>query len=241
MKAVATPRWVSGMPATAGTETALVMPGTTSTTTLTDPVPSVPLDPVQPIAPATPVVDTKPTSKPDATKPSTPVTSPDPTPGVVTTSPSGPSPVVVAPPEGASIAMPAPWQSSLVLCTFAFGFILFARAMRRALTLRHLAHPFWNESFDQRISNHWERMLVGLRDAGLEPGAEEQPLAFANRIGIEGMEACATILERVRHGVRVDSEDLTNMRASADSVFRTARKRAGFFGRATAWLRPLDA
>jgi hypothetical protein len=223
-------------PATTSTSTSSGTTGQMATPTNIDLPPAVPLDPLQP---STPAVGADPTPKPAVAK--TPVLTggtPDPAPGVVTNTPSGPTPIMAAPPEGASIAMPSPWKSSLALCTIAFGFILFTRAVRRALTLRHLAHPFWNESFDQRISNHWERMLVGLRDAGLEPSEDEQPLAFAKRIGIEGMEACATILERVRHGVRVDSEDLTNMRASAESVFRTARQRAGFIGRATAWLRP---
>jgi hypothetical protein len=109
--------------------------------------------------------------------------------------------------------------------------------MRRALTLRHLARPFWNESLDQRISNHWQRILIGLRDAGLQPRTDEQPGVFARRVGIEGLETCATILERVRHGVRVDADDLTEMSASANRVFSSAQQRAGLAGRATAWLR----
>jgi hypothetical protein len=126
-------------------------------------------------------------------------------------------------------------MSGLTALTFAL--VLLGRAVRRAVTLRHLARPFWSEPLDQRISNLWERMLVGLRDAGLEPGAGEQPGAFARRVGIAGMETCATILERVRHGVRIEDGDLASMTTAADQVFRAARDRAGFASRATAWLR----
>jgi hypothetical protein len=111
------------------------------------------------------------------------------------------------------------------------------RAARRQLTLRHLAHPFWAERVDQRISNHWQRMLIGLRDAGIHPAADEQPQALARRVGIEGMETCATILERVRHGVRVGANDLEAMASATAAVYLAARQKAGRSGRAAAWLR----
>jgi hypothetical protein len=228
-----------------------------STPTTNDPPTYVPPPPPPPVTYDPPLAQNPPaivppspvTPKVDPAKPH--ATSIDPAPAaapVAATTPTSTStltptstPVSVEPPSGGSLSFPAPWKSSLGLCTIAFAFILFSRALRRALTLRHLTQPFWNESFDQRISNHWERMLIGLRDAGLEPGVDEQPLAFAKRVGIEGMEACATILERVRHGVRVESDDLSNMGAATDAVFRAARDRAGLAARATAWLRPPTA
>ena len=117
--------------------------------------------------------------------------------------------VIVLAPAAAppTIAGAPPWKSVLVLCGSVLGLHLLVRALRRKLTLRHLARPFWAETLDQRISNHWERMLIGLRDAGIHVATDEQPEALAKRVGIEGMETCATILERVRHGVRVDTED----------------------------------
>jgi hypothetical protein len=45
-----------------------------------------------------------------------------------------------------------------------------------------LARPFWAETLDQRISNHWERMLIGLRDAGIQATNDEQPEALAKRV-----------------------------------------------------------
>lgn len=243
-----------GYGSTYGSYGTTTSPSTTTATTTTtdtststdDPAPVVeplmgggktsPLDaPPKPEAPS-PVVEPK--TKTPALSHTAPATG---TTVAPTTETYGAASVPVAPPRATSMSFPSPWRSSLAFCTLAFGFILFTRALRRALTLRHLMHPFWSESFDQRISNHWERMLIGLRDAGLEPGESEQPLAFARRIGIEGMEACATILERVRHGVRVDSGDLASMGAATDTVFRAARERAGVVGRATAWLRPPTA
>jgi hypothetical protein len=117
------------------------------------------------------------------------------------------------------------------------GMHLLVRALRRKLTLRHLARPFWAETLDQRISNHWERMLIGLRDAGIHASNDEQPEALAKRVGIEGMETCATILERVRHGVRVDIDDLATMDAAAGAVYRKARQKAGLAGRAASLVR----
>jgi hypothetical protein len=144
------------------------------------------------------------------------------------------------------VALPAPAlhapistspRSLLALAIGAIALFALGRAARRALTLRHLAHPFWPETLDQRISNHWERMLVGLRDAGIYPTESEPPGAFAERVGIEGMATCATILERVRHGVRVDAGDLEAMDAAASAVYRRARGTAGFAARAASWLR----
>jgi hypothetical protein len=125
----------------------------------------------------------------------------------------------------------------LALCVGGLAVHLMARALRRQLTMRHLARPFWSETLDQRISNHWQRMLIGLRDAGIHTKLDERPEALAKRVGIEGMATCATILERVRHGVRVDAEDEGAMDAAATKAYRAARYKAGVMGRAAGWVR----
>jgi hypothetical protein len=130
-----------------------------------------------------------------------------------------------------------PWRSALALCMSGIALHLALRAVRRQLTLRHLARPFWRETLDQRVSNHWQRMLIGLRDAGIHPKGDEQPQALAKRVGIEGMSTCATILERVRHGVRVDADDLAAMDAAAATVYHAAREKAGAGARAAALVR----
>jgi hypothetical protein len=111
------------------------------------------------------------------------------------------------------------------------------RALRRLLTVRHLGRPFWPETVDQRVSNLWQLMLVGLRDAGFRPVPGEQPQELAHRIGLDGMTTCATVLERTRHGVRVDRADLEAMTGAALSVYRAARRQAGGAARAAAWVR----
>lgn len=130
---------------------------------------------------------------------------------------------------------PWPWMFAAAIAGVIAHVLL--RMLRRTVTLAHLARPFWNEPIDQRISNHWQRMRIGLRDAGIQESRDESPSAFARRIGIEGMESCATILERVRHGVRIEEHDLANMASAAGVVFTKARDRAGLSGRAAAWLR----
>ena len=160
--------------------------------------------------------------------------------GAAATGKSGqPAAVIVLTPTAAppTLAGAPPWKSVLVLCGSVLGLHLLVRALRRKLTLRHLARPFWAETLDQRISNHWERMLIGLRDAGIHAASDEQPEALAKRVGIEGMETCATILERVRHGVRVDADDLATMDAAAGGVYRKARQKAGLAGRAASLVR----
>jgi hypothetical protein len=139
-----------------------------------------------------------------------------------------------APPAPLSVP---PWKTVLVVSAGALALRALVRALRRKLTLRHLARPFWAETLDQRISNHWERVLIGLRDAGIHATDDEQPEALAKRVGIEGMDTCATILERVRHGVRVDAEDLAAMDTAAGAVFRAAQAKAGVTGRAAALVR----
>jgi hypothetical protein len=111
------------------------------------------------------------------------------------------------------------------------------RPLRRLLTLRHLRRPFWDETIAQRVSNAWQLALVGLRDAGWRTGHAEAPHELARRTGVDGLEQCATILERARHGIGIDPEDLTQMHASADTAYRAARQGAGRLSRALAWLR----
>lgn len=111
------------------------------------------------------------------------------------------------------------------------------RPLRRFVTLRHLRRPFWQETVDQRVSNAWQLALVGLRDAGWRPDGDESPRELAERVGIAGVEQCASILERARHGIGIDAEDLTTMSTSAESAYRDARRRLGPVARAVTWLR----
>jgi hypothetical protein len=78
---------------------------------------------------------------------------------------------------------------------------------------------------------------VGLRDAGWRAAPGEQPQELARRVGIQGMEICATVLERARHGVRVDAGDLDAMDRAARSVYEAARRQIGWLARAASWLR----
>ena len=147
-----------------------------------------------------------------------------------------PPPPVVAKPKAPVVAVKppepsVPWGLILPLLVGAFTLPLASRVVRRKLTLRHLARPFWRESVDQQISNHWQRMLIGLRDAGIHLRTNEQPQAFAKRVGIAGLAEAATILERVRHGVRIEADDLRAMNEAATTIYRSARDRAGIAGR----------
>jgi hypothetical protein len=101
------------------------------------------------------------------------------------------------------------------------------RPLRRLLTLRHLRRPFWDETIAQRVSNSWQLALVGLRDAGWRAGQGEAPHELARRTGVEGLDRCATILERARHGIGIDAEDLAEMHASAGTAYRAARQGVG--------------
>jgi hypothetical protein len=206
-----------------------------------DPIPEVaPLPPVPPLPlppkPAHGSAPAKVGSAPTAAPPPTDAYGSPPVAPVASTSPPSPAVVVLAPQPAAPPAG-APWRSALALCIGGFALHLALRAARRQLTLRHLARPFWKESLDQRVSNQWQRMLIGLRDAGIHPRSDEQPQALAKRVGIEGMSTCATILERVRHGLRVDAADLEAMDAAAAAVYRAARADAGAVARAAALVR----
>jgi hypothetical protein len=181
--------------------------------------------PVAPVATQRPVVHAPVTQPVAVSTPKTP--KPAATPPV-----KRPEPKVVvvkedAPPWGFFL----PFLASIVLIPLAWRFL------RRQVTLRHLTSPFWTEPVDQRISNHWQRMLVGLRDAGIQLRVTEQPAAFAKRVKIAGMETCATILERVRHGVRIEDADIREMNAATNEVYETSRKKAGVAGRVAAAFR----
>jgi hypothetical protein len=131
-----------------------------------------------------------------------------------------------------------PWLVVLAAGALIFQLVgLALRPLRRLVTLRHLRRPFWDETIDQRVSNSWQLALVGLRDAGWRHGSGEAPRELAARVGIDGVERCATILERARHGVGIDAQDVSSMQASADAAYRSARGRISGFARAIAWLR----
>jgi hypothetical protein len=130
---------------------------------------------------------------------------------------------------------PLAWM--LALAVSATAVQLGLRPLRRLIVLRHLQRPLWPETVDQRVSNLWQLMLVGLRDAGWQATPGEQPQELARRVGLEGMKTCATVLERARHGVRVDGADLEAMESAARAVYRAAHGQIGLLARALAWLR----
>jgi hypothetical protein len=115
--------------------------------------------------------------------------------------------------------------------------MLVLRPLRRLVTLRHLRRPYWTETVDQRVSNSWQLALIGLRDAGWRATDREAPREFAQRVRVDGIEDCAIILERARHGLSIDAADLDQMTTSADSAYRSARARIGIVARALSWLR----
>ncbi len=130
------------------------------------------------------------------------------------------------------------WVAVMIAAALLFQLTsLGLRPLRRWITLRHLRRPFWDETIDQRVSNSWQLALIGLRDAGWRSTSAEAPREFARRVGIEGLERCATILERARHGVAIDGGDLSEMATSADTAYRSARGSMGPVSRAMAWAR----
>jgi hypothetical protein len=130
------------------------------------------------------------------------------------------------------------WLLALVVAAAIVQLAL--RPLRRMVTLRHLARPLWPEPLDQQVSNHWQWMLVGLRDAGFQATEGEQPGELARRVeaaGVPGVDVGAAALERARHGVRVDPGDVTTTREAARSVYTAARARVGWLSRMASWLR----
>jgi hypothetical protein len=140
-----------------------------------------------------------------------------------------------SPDHGVSLV---PWLIALATAALLFQLLSLAlRPVRRLFTLRHLRRPFWDETVDQRVSNAWQLALVGLHDAGWRPALHEPPHALARRVGVRELEPCATILERARHGLGIDADDLEAMRTSADAAYHAARRGLSTFARVVGWVR----
>src|SRR6185436_6129850 len=155
---------------------------------------------------------------------------------------TGDEPVAQDPPYRGRSSSAGPtilrWLLWLGIAAFVFQLVSLAlRPFRRVLTLRHLRRPFWDETVAQRVSNAWQLAMVGLRDAGWRPGSSEAPHELARRVGVDGLERCATILERARHGIAIESDDVREMQAAADTAYRAARGEVPRFARALGWLR----
>lgn len=187
------------------------------------------------------------------TLPSAPAPPPLPAAAPVAPVPPPPAAAPAPPPQQTAAARPSaphrptshaagpallPWLTVLAMAALLLQLVRIGlRPLRRLITLRHLRRPFWDETVDQRVSNSWQLALIGLCDAGWRAGATEAPQQLARRVGVDGLERCATVLERARHGVGIDADDLTDMQASAGRVYRAARAGLGGFARAIAWLR----
>jgi hypothetical protein len=130
---------------------------------------------------------------------------------------------------------PLAWLMPLALSALVVQLAM--RPLRRVVTLSHLREPLWREAIDQRVSNLWQLVLVGLRDAGWHAAPGEQPLALARRAALPGAETCALVLERTRHGVRLEPGDLDHMREAARTAYHAARTRVGLVARMLSWLR----
>ncbi len=165
---------------------------------------------------------------------------PQPVAAVATTPPPAPPsaampPHAVTPDSGGSLLH---WIATLLAFAAIFQIVnLSLRPFRRALTLRHLRRPLWDETVDQRVSNSWQLALVGLRDGGWRVRASETPSELARRVGITELAQCATILERARYGIQIDAGDLDQMSSSADATYGAARARISVIARAMSWLR----
>lgn len=130
------------------------------------------------------------------------------------------------------------WLEFAILAAVIALVVRFAlRPVRRLVTLRHLREPLWQETIAQRISNSWQLVLIGLRDAGWLVRAGELPRDLARRVDVAGVDRCAAILERARHGVGLDAGDVGEMQRSADAAYRAARTRITGAARALGWLR----
>jgi hypothetical protein len=219
-------------------------PGYRPDPTMATPQPQV-AQPPAPSAPA-PVMPQLPTPAP-AQPPAVPHETPT-APAAPAVSGPSPSPSEAPPPPSLGSADRQPdsrmepslvrWIAVLVACVLLLQVIALAlRPLRRWFLLRHLRRPFWAETVDQRVSNSWQLALVGLRDAGWVPSSDEAPRELARRVGIDGLEKCATILERARHGLGIDAEDLVEMNRSADVAYASARDKLGGAARAASWLR----
>ncbi len=189
-----------------------------------------------------PILPPNPLARPDA-NPARPASTSMPAPastptfqGTATTHDARPGSTVLAVTTGTSDER-SPLGLLLVFAGSVLGLEVLLRPLRRLVALRHLRSPLWRETVDQRVSNLWQLVLVGLRDAGFYAAPGEEPEELVLRAGVPGMQSCTTVLERARHGVRVDAADLDLMTREACAAYHAARRRVGWAGRAAAWLR----
>ena len=56
-------------------------------------------------------------------------------------------------------------------------------------------------------------------------------------MAVDGVGECATVLERARHGLGLDEDDLGRMATAAAASYRAARAKLGLFARAAAAVR----
>jgi hypothetical protein len=201
--------------------------------------PSIAVIPPQPAPPA-PIPQVAPVPMPPPTVPSVapPPPTPPPAPALTPKPTHIPDARPYVPPPTRSDPSILRWVGILVGALLVMQTMMLAlRPLRRLVTLRHLRRPYWTETIDQRVSNSWQLALIGLRDAGWRATDREAPREFAQRVRVDGIEDCATILERARHGLSIDAADLDAMTTSADSAYRSARARIGIVARALSWLR----
>jgi flagellar biosynthesis GTPase FlhF len=191
------------------------------------PPPQVAAAPEPPPPPPPPVVE-PPKPPPPATHDPAPAT---PTPATSATARH-------ASPAGGHDIPALSWIAIVIAAGLGFQLLVIGlRPVRRLITLRHLRNPFWSETVDQRVSNWWHLVLVGLRDAGWRTSSGEGPRDLAHRLDIPGVERAATILERARHGVGIDTTDLAEMEDAAETAYRSSRERASTFQRLLGWFR----
>jgi hypothetical protein len=204
------------------------------------PLPTPPTSPA-PLPPTPPIAENPPTPPAAAPVEKSPPTPPSIEPPSV--HPAA-APTVMAPMRAAPRHAPADASGMLrLILTLLVGAAAFVvatltlRPLRRALVLRHLRRPLWPETIEQRVSNLWQLALVGLRDAGFVARAGEQPEELARRVRVDGVGACASVLERARHGLGIDDGAIGAMDSAADLAYRAARARLSLFARAAAAIR----
>src|SRR5205823_1976068 len=77
----------------------------------------------------------------------------------------------------------------------------------------------------------------GAARRGFRARPGEQPEELARRVHVDGVGACASVLELARHGLGLQAEDLDAMHGAADLAYRAARARLGFIARVAAAVR----
>ncbi|MBA2539663.1 MAG: hypothetical protein H0V17_08520, partial [Deltaproteobacteria bacterium] len=210
--------------------------------------PTPPIQPVDPPVVEPPLIAQEPTvAMPNVLPEPTVAPQPQPEPPAPATTASAPRSSTKSTPASSRAQRPASsnstselmrWLSAFIAAIVALQLLRFLfRPLRRAIALRHLRKPFWEETVDQRVSNWWQLVLVGLRDAGWRTSADEAPREFAKRVGIDGVDKCAAILDRTRHGIRIDGDDLEQMSTSAEAAYRSARSNTSTVARAAAQIR----